>query len=63
MQASGAQTMPRDARIDVEDMDHSNLNIVLECIAAIAAKARTLASRKLFKQSYLLDKNSDNLIH
>ena len=35
--------MPRDARIDVEDMDHSNLNIALECIAAIAAKARMVS--------------------
>jgi hypothetical protein len=41
MQASGAQAMPRDTRINVEDMDHGNHNIVLKRIAAIAAKART----------------------
>ena len=32
--------MPRDTRIDVEDMDHGDPNITLKGIAAIAAKAR-----------------------
>ena len=32
--------MPRDTRIDVEDMDHGDPNITLKDIAAIAAKAR-----------------------
>jgi hypothetical protein len=32
--------MPRDTRIDVEDMDHGDPNIALKNIVAIAAKAR-----------------------
>jgi hypothetical protein len=32
--------MPRDTRIDVEDMDHGDPNITLKGFAAIAAKAR-----------------------
>jgi hypothetical protein len=32
--------MPRDTRIDVEDMDHGDLNITHKGMAAIAAKAR-----------------------
>lgn len=35
--------MARDARIDVEVMDHGNLNLALKRFAAIAAKAHTLA--------------------
>jgi hypothetical protein len=41
MQASGAQTMPRDTRIDVKNMDHGNHNIALKSVATIAAEART----------------------
>jgi hypothetical protein len=36
--------MPRDARVDVEDMDHGKLKIALNRIPAIAAKARTLTT-------------------
>ncbi len=32
--------MPRDMRIDFEDVDHSNVNIAVKLISAIAAKAR-----------------------
>ena len=40
VQASGVQTKPRDAHVNVEVVSHGKSNIVLLCLAAIAAKAR-----------------------
>jgi hypothetical protein len=48
VQASGVQTTSRNARVNVEGVDHGNANIVLKDAAAIATKARTrTASRQL----------------
>jgi hypothetical protein len=54
MQASGVQAMTREARVDFKDMHHDDLNVALERIAAIAAKAHTRTAPELrgLKQRY-----------
>jgi hypothetical protein len=43
VEASGAQTEPRYARVYVEDVGHAALNIALDGAATIVAKARMAA--------------------
>jgi hypothetical protein len=53
VQASGVQAASRNARVNVEGVDHGKANIVLKRAAAIATKARTrTASREHLERSY-----------
>jgi hypothetical protein len=45
MQASGTQTTPPDARVNVYCVDHGKPDIALKYVMAIATKARTTACR------------------